>query len=93
MTVSFTHINFLMQPSQTARMEAWQKCVESAVTLAAPTQPQADPLPLAQALPSKGAPSAGMLSMEAPMGKCLEGNLVVLVPLKLCSCCHSMCGC
>ena len=40
MTVSFTHINFLMQPSQTARMEAWQQCTESAITLAAPTQPQ-----------------------------------------------------
>jgi hypothetical protein len=32
--------NFLMQPSQTARMEAWQQCTESAITLAAPTQPQ-----------------------------------------------------
>ena len=31
--------NFLMQPSQAARMEAWQQYAESAITLAAPTQP------------------------------------------------------
>jgi len=42
--------NFLTQPSQTDRMEAWQKCVESAFTLAAPTQPQGDPCPLAQVI-------------------------------------------
>ena len=42
--------NFLMQPSQTARMEAWQQCAESAITLAAPTQPQEDTRPTALAM-------------------------------------------
>jgi hypothetical protein len=42
--------NILTQLSQTARMADWQTCTESAVTLAAPTQPQEDPRFLAQAL-------------------------------------------
>ena len=46
-----------MQPSQTARMEAWQQCTESAITLAAPTQPQEDTRPTAlakaKALPAR----------------------------------------
>jgi hypothetical protein len=42
--------NFLMQPSQTARMEAWQQCAGSAITLAAPTQPQEDTRPTALAI-------------------------------------------
>jgi len=39
-----------MQPSQTARMEAWQQCTESAITLAAPTQPQGETRPTALAI-------------------------------------------
>ena len=39
-----------MQPSQTARMEAWQQCAESAVILAALTQLQEDPRPTALAI-------------------------------------------
>ena len=42
--------NFLMQPSQTARMESWQQCTESAITLAAPTQPQEETRPTTLAI-------------------------------------------
>jgi hypothetical protein len=38
------------KPSQTARMEAWQQCTESAITLAAPTQPREETRPTALAI-------------------------------------------
>jgi len=61
--------NFLVQPSQTANLEAWQQCTEPAITLAAPTQPQEEARPTYSTGYHEGAPSARTPSMEAPMGE------------------------
>jgi len=69
--------NLLMQPSQTARMEAWQQYAGSAVS-SYPTRPHPAAGRSTSYSPghSKGAPSVSTPGMEAPVGEQLEGSLV-----------------
>jgi hypothetical protein len=58
-------------------MEAWQQCAESAITLAAPTQPLEDMCPTALAI-AKALPARvrQVWRLPSPMGEYLKGSLV-----------------